>query len=316
MDPCSQALLTYIVLQATEIWVGPENNARHNTLYSLFTFFHSPLPPLPFPPPPPTHTHTIIYPLSSPSLHSRTHTPQHLVIKPAHALDLLPISSLLVFKLFLPPLLLPFISSLLSPHPSSIFSLSLLPSSPPYQMDPPVYSELARKYGLHVSLLERLYDHETYDSGIGQLCKTLLTENHRSHQQVQYQGLYCIPQTMNDVWSIHVCMYILYSLVPRPLPDFISQPWRKIGRRPGIKTMSQTGNGGLGSTNRVHVTYQPSPPFPVRDVVLLPGLLPIFLYGCEIKSGRGLGTRLYKYQGFVQGGGGAWGEPPSHNSPP
>ena len=35
-----------------------------------------------------------------------------------------------------------------------------------------------------------------------------------------------------------------------------------------------------------------SPPFPVRDVVLLPGLLPIFLHGCEIKSGRGLGTRL------------------------
>ena len=25
------------------------------------------------------------------------------------------------------------------------------------------------------------------------------------------------------------------SLVPRPLPDFILQPWRKIGRRPGIK---------------------------------------------------------------------------------
>ena len=23
------------------------------------------------------------------------------------------------------------------------------------------------------------------------------------------------------------------SLVPRPLPDFISQPWRKIGRTPG-----------------------------------------------------------------------------------
>ena len=47
-----------------------------------------------------------------------------------------------------------------------------------------MYSDLARKYGLHVSLLERLYDHETYDSGVGQLCKTLLTENHRSHQQV------------------------------------------------------------------------------------------------------------------------------------
>ena len=35
------------------------------------------------------------------------------------------------------------------------------------------------------------------------------------------------------------------SLVPRPLPDFISQPWRKIGRSPEIKTMSRTGNGGL-----------------------------------------------------------------------
>ena len=36
------------------------------------------------------------------------------------------------------------------------------------------------------------------------------------------------------------------SLVPRPLPDSISQPWRKIGRRSGINTASQTGNGELG----------------------------------------------------------------------
>ena len=28
-------------------------------------------------------------------------------------------------------------------------------------------------------------------------------------------------------------LYQHSSLVPRPLPDFISQPWRKIGRRPG-----------------------------------------------------------------------------------
>ena len=27
--------------------------------------------------------------------------------------------------------------------------------------------------------------------------------------------------------------YVTASLVPRPLPDFISQPWRKIGRRTG-----------------------------------------------------------------------------------
>ena len=33
------------------------------------------------------------------------------------------------------------------------------------------------------------------------------------------------------------------SLVPRPLQDFISQSWRKIGRRPAT---SWTGNGGLG----------------------------------------------------------------------
>ena len=29
---------------------------------------------------------------------------------------------------------------------------------------------------------------------------------------------------------------LLLSLVPRPLPDFISQLWRKIRRRPGIRT--------------------------------------------------------------------------------
>ena len=53
----------------------------------------------------------------------------------------------------------------------------------------------------------------------------------------------CIPQQCQHFW-------VLFSLVPRPLPDFIPQPWRKIGRkigrRPGIKTTSQTGNGGLG----------------------------------------------------------------------
>ena len=42
-----------------------------------------------------------------------------------------------------------------------------------------------------------------------------------------------------------MCMW--RSLVPRPLPDFISQPWRKIGRRPGTITTSRAGNGGLDS---------------------------------------------------------------------
>ena len=88
----------------------------------------------------------------------------------------------------------------------------------------------------------------------------------------------------------------LTSLVPRPLQDFISQPWRKIGRRPGIKTMPQTGKWWTRlvqtestlHTDRDHhfqsVTY--------FCIVLIPGLLPIFLHGCEIKSGSGLGTRL------------------------
>ena len=36
------------------------------------------------------------------------------------------------------------------------------------------------------------------------------------------------------------------SLIPRPLPDFISQLWRRIRRRPGIIATSWAGNGGLG----------------------------------------------------------------------
>ena len=36
------------------------------------------------------------------------------------------------------------------------------------------------------------------------------------------------------------------SVIPRPLPDFVSQPQRKIGRKPGIITTSRTGNGGHG----------------------------------------------------------------------
>jgi len=36
------------------------------------------------------------------------------------------------------------------------------------------------------------------------------------------------------------------SLIPRPLPDIISQLWRISGRRPEIIDMSWTRNGGLG----------------------------------------------------------------------
>ena len=47
----------------------------------------------------------------------------------------------------------------------------------------------------------------------------------------------------------------------------------------------------------VAIITNPSPPFPVHDVVLIPGILPIFLHGCEIKSGSGLG-RGYGTVGF------------------
>ena len=49
-----------------------------------------------------------------------------------------------------------------------------------------------------------------------------------------------------DYWTISGTK-AMASLVPRPLPDFISQPWRKIGRRPGTITTSRAENGGLDS---------------------------------------------------------------------
>ena len=56
---------------------------------------------------------------------------------------------------------------------------------------------------------------------------------------------------------------------------------------------------GLGSLLRhgpemvdlVSMLREPSPPFPTHDIAMIPGLLPILLHSCEIKSGSGLGTR-------------------------
>ena len=52
-------------------------------------------------------------------------------------------------------------------------------------MDPPVYSTIAKKYGLDTSLLERLYYDESYTRGKGLVCKIQLTDNHRSHADVR-----------------------------------------------------------------------------------------------------------------------------------
>jgi len=51
----------------------------------------------------------------------------------------------------------------------------------------------------------------------------------------------CVSKVLSGWWH----QKRLDSLVPRLLPDFISQPWRKVGRRPGIIATSRTGNGGF-----------------------------------------------------------------------
>ena len=56
------------------------------------------------------------------------------------------------------------------------------------KVGPPVYSSVAEAHGLRTSLLERLYDHKVYNTGDGQSCKTLLSENHRSHHKVYTQN--------------------------------------------------------------------------------------------------------------------------------
>ena len=62
-------------------------------------------------------------------------------------------------------------------------------------------------------------------------------------------------------------IHVIGSLVSRPLPDFISQLWRKIGRKPGSKTVSRTGNGGLGlyKLSPRYVLYKPSPRYVLTE---------------------------------------------------
>ena len=67
----------------------------------------------------------------------------------------------------------------------------------------------------------------------------------RSEYQI-YAVLLCLPYLYGKHKKLPHAIE-LHSLVPRPLPDFISQPWRKIGRRPGTITTSRAGNGGLDS---------------------------------------------------------------------
>lgn len=64
----------------------------------------------------------------------------------------------------------------------SFFPLTLLSfSRPPFlQLSPFVYSEFARERNLHVSLLDRLYEHYPAEYP----CRILLCENYRSHEAI------------------------------------------------------------------------------------------------------------------------------------
>lgn len=61
----------------------------------------------------------------------------------------------------------------ISPSPPLSFSLDL-------QLSPFVYSEFARERNLHVSLLDRLYEHYPPEYP----CRILLCENYRSHEAI------------------------------------------------------------------------------------------------------------------------------------
>lgn len=63
---------------------------------------------------------------------------------------------------------------------SSIRHLRVTLSFPVFQLSPFVYSEFARERNLHVSLLDRLYEH--YPSEYP--CRILLCENYRSHEAI------------------------------------------------------------------------------------------------------------------------------------
>ena len=85
-------------------------------------------------------------------------------------------------------------------------------------------------------------DSNTHSGGVHLPC--VCTSSLEEKSQYCYKGVQKRMQTSGrDDSSM---LLLIASLIPRSLPDFISQPWRKIGRRPGSKTTSRTGNGGLG----------------------------------------------------------------------
>jgi superfamily I DNA and/or RNA helicase len=106
------------------------------------------------------------------------------------------------------------------------------------QTNSPVYSQLARKYGLDRSLLERLYDDAMYKKGIGISCCVELNENRRSHKDVSIVYtiyLLCIYVLTKDVFLL----WCFYQILEVPSKLFYS------GSLKAMATFPQNGPKGI-----------------------------------------------------------------------
>ena len=109
-----------------------------------------------------------------------------------------------------------------------------------------------------------------------------------------WHGANCFPQSTYTHNASQLRLHTVSDLV---LPKSVA-----VGKTPRQAFACSIGRILRG---QVAIITKPGPPFPIRDVVMVPGLLPIFLYGCEIKSGSGLGTRL-PFLDFVSGRSWSW----------
>ena len=107
------------------------------------------------------------------------------------------------------------------------------------------------------------------------------------HAELQLPSPWLVSWFVMLIFIAQSCTACRPSLVPRPLPDLITQPWRKIGRRPGTNTArtntaSRTGNGGLDFI-MMATCPRNMRPVPASDRVCL-GVLPTVTDFASTKS--------------------------------
>lgn len=72
-----------------------------------------------------------------------------------------------------------------------------------FQLSPEIFSKFAKERNLHVSLLERLYDHYP-----GQFaCKILLCENYRAHEAIIHVYTLYIIWIVKIIFINPICFY-------------------------------------------------------------------------------------------------------------